>query len=213
MTGQPLLSRRAEAGLLVAAAAVGVAILGFHYAGNRRAGRLDTAIDNRLQAHLHEHLLTLRRLITVGDPAVVVFLGICLVVAFLVLRKPRLALLAAAGPAAAAILSEYVLKPLIGRHIRESLSFPSGHTTGVVALAIVVAVAMLGPQHPPWPLPARWVICAVALAGAGAVATALVGAGYHYATDILGGACVAVAVVLSAAMLIDWAAAHRRLRR
>ena len=39
--------------------------------------------------------------------------------------------------------------------------------------------------------------------GAAAIATALVGAGYHYATDTVGGLCLAVAVVPSVAFGID----------
>jgi undecaprenyl-diphosphatase len=42
-----------------------------------------------------------------------------------------------------------------------------------------------------------------AAVGAGTIATALVGAGYHYATDTLGGFCLATACVLSLAWVID----------
>jgi membrane-associated phospholipid phosphatase len=205
----PLLARRSQVGLTIGVAAAGVTVLGYHYAGDVRAGRIDTAVDSRLRAHLRDHLLTLHRLVTLGDPTSVVLVCAALVGLFLLMRRPRLALLAAVGPAVAAALAEFVLKPLIGRRMDDALSFPSGHTTGVVAIAVVVAVAMLGPQHPRWPVVARWAVCVAALAGAALVATALVGAGYHYATDTLGGLCVAVGAVLSVGMLIDLLAERR----
>jgi undecaprenyl-diphosphatase len=95
------------------------------------------------------------------------------------------------------------LKPLINRRINDSLSFPSGHTTAAVSVAVVIAVALLGPSRPRWPGALRYALAAVALLGAAAVATALVGSGYHYSTDTLGGFCVAVGVVLTAAWTID----------
>ena len=83
------------------------------------------------------------------------------------------------------------------------LSYPSGHTAATSSLALVVIIAMLGPGRLPWPAIVRSLIALAAAASVPVIAIALVGGGYHYATDTLGGLLVGVACVLSVAMLID----------
>lgn len=188
-------------------------VLGLHYAGQHSAGRIDKALDTRLRYHLRGHLLLLHRIVALADPLTVVVVCALLGVAFFVLRRRRLAALAVLGPATASGTTEFVLKPAFGRRLNDWLSFPSGHTTVSVAIAIVLVVFFLGPSRPAWSAAARWTASAAAVIGAGAVATALVGSGYHYATDTIGGLCAAVCVVLSVALVIDRtadAAARRR---
>jgi len=207
MTSTPLLSHRRGVttvlATMIAVAAVGTAVLGLHYAGDHSGGRLDTAIDSRLQHRLHGHLRFLHRLVAVADPHWVVVWCAALALLFFLTGRRRAAVLAALGPAIAAGFTEFVLKPLIGRRIHDALSFPSGHTTAAVSVAVVVVIVLLGPTRPGWPPIARWWASALALLAAVAVATALVGSGYHYATDTLGGFCVAVGVVLAVAWAID----------
>jgi len=198
-----LLARRRDVAVIIGLAAIGIVILGLHYAGQRRAGRIDSAIDTRLRHHLEGHLRFLHHLVSVADPLSVVVICAVLVAVFFLSGRRRAAVLAALGPAVAAGCSEFVLKPLIDRRLHDDLVFPSGHTTGAVSIAVVVIVVLLGPSRPPWPAPARVAASALATLGAIAVATALVGSGYHYATDTLGGFCVAVAVVLAVAWAID----------
>jgi undecaprenyl-diphosphatase len=203
MVGTPLLARLRLVAALVAAAAAGIVVLGLRYAGGASAGRLDRAVDRRLRAHLGTHRFTLRNLITFADPKTVVVVCAVMCVLFLLAGRRRLALLAVLGPAIAGAGADYVLKPAIGRHLGNQLSFPSGHTTASVSIAIVIVISLLGPTRPRWPAAVRWPLAALALLGAAAIATALVGAGYHYATDTVGGLCLAVAVVPSVAYGID----------
>jgi membrane-associated phospholipid phosphatase len=110
-------------------------------------------------------------------------------------------------PAAAGV-TEFVIKPLVDRTVYDNLSFPSGHTTGVAAVASVVVVLLLGPLRPPLPAVARAVLACLCAALTAAVAIALVVLGRHYFTDTVGGAAVGVSVVLVAALVIDYLASR-----
>jgi len=165
MTSTPLLSHRRGVttvlATVIAVAAVGTAVLGLHYAGDHSGGRLDTAIDSRLQHRLHGHLRFLHRLVAVADPHWVVVWCAALALLFFLTGRRRAAVLAALGPAIAAGFTEFVLKPLIGRRINDELSFPSGHTTAAVSVVVVVVIVLLGPNRPGWPpwlclRPSRW---------------------------------------------------------
>jgi membrane-associated phospholipid phosphatase len=193
--------RRTLVALVLACVAV-VAVLGVHYAHDYGAGRLDTRIDSRLRYHLRSHVRLLSHVVDVAGP-LLVLACVVMVVAFALRRRPRAAVLAVCGPGLATALTELVLKPLIGRRLRGDLSFPSGHTTGAVSVALVLIVFLLGPSRPPSRLPLRLLLCVLAAACAIGVATALVGAGYHYATDTVGGLCTATAVVLAVSLAID----------
>ena len=85
-------------------------------------------------------------------------------------------------------INTWALKPLWDRHLQHYLAYPSGHTVQFVAIAtgvLLVAATV------------RWrivigVLAALALA---AVAVGMVGRGYHYPTDVVGGAAFAIAAV------------------
>lgn len=99
-------------------------------------------------------------------------------------------------------LTEYVLKPAIGRVADGWLSFPSGHATAMFALAAICAVLLTGPGRR---LPAglRWLLILAAFAVAAAVAATMVAIGAHYVTDVVGGAAVGIGVVLACALSLD----------
>jgi membrane-associated phospholipid phosphatase len=203
MASAPLLTRQRAVAGVIALAALGTTVLGLHYAGGHSPGPLDTAIDSHLQHRLRGQLRFLHHLVTLADPVSVIVLCAALAAIFLLSGRRRAAVLAVLGPLVAAGFTEFVLKPLVGRRLLDNLSFPSGHTTAAVSVAVVVVVALLGPSRPSWPAIVRWTASALALLVAAAVATALVGSGYHYATDTVGGFCVAVGVVLSVAWAVD----------
>jgi membrane-associated phospholipid phosphatase len=179
-----------------------VAVLGARYADNYRPGRLDARIDRILRYHLRTHIRLLNHFVDLAGP-LLVLACVLVVLGFAIGRRPRAAALAVLGPGLATGLTEVVLKPLVGRRLRGDLSFPSGHTTGAVSIAVVLVVFLLGPNRPKLRLSFRILLCVLAAAAAVVVAAAMVGAGYHYATDTVGGLCVAVAVVLAVSAVID----------
>jgi membrane-associated phospholipid phosphatase len=196
---------------LLAACVAVTAGLGAHFAGRERPGWLDSAVDPRIRAGLSRFPELLDRLPTLGDLMPVTLMTAALVLACLATRRWRGALLAAAAAPAASTLTEYVLKPLIGRTHEDSLSFPSGHATGMFALAAVCAVLLLDPPGRRLPWAFRLLFALAALLLAAAVAVAMVAIGAHYFTDIVAGAAVGTGVVLACALTLD--ALATRLRR
>ncbi|WP_160148745.1 phosphatase PAP2 family protein [Amycolatopsis alkalitolerans] len=113
---------------------------------------------------------------------------IALATAFCLVKRRRAgAVLCAAGTVVPVVLNSWVLKPLFDHHLSGYLAYPSGHTVSLVATLTVLVLL------------ARHQI--VAIAAAAAITTAagigLVEAGYHYPVDVVGGACFAVAAVLT----------------
>jgi membrane-associated phospholipid phosphatase len=82
----------------------------------------------------------------------------------------------------------WVLKPLFDRQNDGYLVYPSGHTVSLVStLAVLVLLARPGV--------ARWIVVAVGAVLLIAAGTGMIGLGYHYFTDVVGGTFFAVAVV------------------
>ena len=205
--GPPILPGRARAvavAVVVAAAAV-LAGLGAHYAGMRRAGSTDRHVrDWLLQLHVSQSWAS--RVANLGDPTPVVVMVAVLVIALAALRRWRLALLALLAAPIGAAITEWLLKPLIGRTLHRALTYPSGHSTATCAIALVVALALFDRRRPRVPLAVAIGLSVLFFAAALCVAAALVITDRHYATDTVGGACVGVATVLVIALAIDWAA-------
>lgn len=203
---QRLLPRRAVLPIVVADfAAAGVfAFLAYRFHDQHRAGGLDRAIDGRLAYHLFPYRIALRGLVDVGAPLTVALLGLGLALGSLVTGRRRGAVLSIVGPGLAALTTDALLKPVVGRTFAGSLAFPSGHTTGTAALATVFAVLMLGPSSPAGlSTRARRIVVVLAVAVSAGTAIGLVALRFHYSTDTVGGGCVAVIVVTVVAMTID----------
>lgn len=202
----PAALRRPAAVVAVAAAAV-FAVLALRYAGasgpGRVDGRLDRAVDG-LPAGGH-HVAGLITLF--GSPPFVAVAALGVALGCLLSHRPRAALLAAAGPGLTGLVTTFG-KPVVDRTIGNGLAFPSGHTGGATSLALVVCLlAAVALDLGPGATAALALPCAV-VAG-GAVGTAMVVLGHHYPTDVVGGFCVAVAVVLAVALALDAVPARR----
>jgi undecaprenyl-diphosphatase len=194
--------------VLVALSTAGVTVLGVWFAGTERAGRLDRAVDGRMVTHLGIHQGVLASISDLGSPPVLP-LGVLLLVAAAVRRGWPAVWLAVAGPAVAVLLTELVLKPLIGRTHDGGLALPSGHTTSVTALAWVFVLLLVTSRTGPWWLRAGLIGLSVLVVLG--VAGSMVALEAHYATDTVAGALVATAVVGAIALLLDgWG---RRLAR
>jgi membrane-associated phospholipid phosphatase len=80
----------------------------------------------------------------------------------------------------------------------------------MVAVLTVLVLAVVAGVRPPWRSSLTSLVIVGALVVTVVGATALVGMKFHYVTDTIGGACMAVATVLAVALVIDWAAAKRK---
>lgn len=205
LTARPLLPPAARvpavAGLAVCIAVT--AILGGIYAHRSQASWLDAKVDARVEAILAGHSGLLNGISQLGSRIPMIVMTTAMSVACLLTRRWRGAVFAVIAVAAAAALGEFVLKPLFGRTLHGYYSFPSGHTTGVFAVAATLAVLLTGPLWPRLPTAVRWLCVLGAFLAASATAVAMIGMGAHYFTDTVGGVTVGVGVVLATALAID----------
>ena len=127
------------------------------------------------------------------DPRPYVLLGGALVAVALARERLRHAVVAAAVMGGAAITSQLLKAMLAGPRPHDApagaqvaeAAWPSGHTTGALALALCLVLVAPGRLRP-----------AAAAAGgafAATVASAVMLLGFHYPSDVLGGALVATA--------------------
>jgi undecaprenyl-diphosphatase len=215
LAAPPLLlpGMRRPAALLAAGCTVVTACLAVAFGHQGRPDRLDAVVDTAIQGLLGSYQGPLQLLTWLGGLQSVAGLTAALVLACLVTRRWRGAALAALAVPTAVTLTEFVLKPLIGRSIRGYASFPSGHATAMFALAAICAVLLANPPRPRLPRAVRLLLVAGAALAAVAVPVAMVAQGFHYFTDIVAGAAVGVGTVLLVTLLIDLARPAARMPR
>jgi membrane-associated phospholipid phosphatase len=195
-----LIVERGRALVVVLVALLVTAALGWRYAGDAQPAWSDQVALSLTREWFPMPRGLAKAIISAYDPVpltivIVVLTGVCLA-----LGRRRLAFLMVAGPVLTGV-AVTVAKPLIDRTKNGDLSYPSGHMGAAVAIAVVVAlllVSLFGAR--------RWVTAlavAVPILWGAVVGLAMTVTNYHYWTDAVGGFCVAVAVVLSLAVLID----------
>jgi len=195
---QPL---RRPIGVVAALAALVLGALGAVYTAGATLGGWDgraQSLDG-LRPPLRDAALVLD---FCGEPVGAAVLLTSLVTACLVLRRPRMAVLAMVGPISTIAVTSG-LKRVVGRTIHGGyLSFPSGHTALLTALAFVLALLVVNLR---WPgtLPGVLLVLAAAVTAGAAMAWSQVILSAHYLTDTLGGFCAALAVVPATAWLLD----------
>jgi undecaprenyl-diphosphatase len=211
------LVRNSRVFLVVAAlSAVVLLAFGFAYAGHTGP----SAIDRRLGAWIYPLFRgnrdLARSIASLGDAPPIVAGTLLLACVEWRLRSRRGMVLAVMAPCVAIGLADVLLKPLFHRHFTGTgtayLAYPSGHTTAVATVLATASVLAL-----------RRVVVGVAravqfafVAGCAAVvisvAFALVAAGYHFTTDTIGGAALALTTVTSLSFVIDAFMDRRRHR-
>lgn len=160
--------------------------LGFVFAGDRAPSGIDRNVESAVTGWPHG---VLRALVLPTEPYVL--LPVLAVLAAWCLHASRRwdALFVVLAPSIAVTVNTWLLKPLFDRWKGDTLVYPSGHTVSMVATVAVVCVLVRGP--------ARTIVAvagAVLLAG---VTAGMVGLGYHYLTDVVGGTFFAVFAVLA----------------
>lgn len=211
--GRPLLTRSARrwaVGLLAACATL-VLVLGVLVAHQTHADRLDGGIDAPVMTWFDSHPGLALRLTTPGSSTAVALLTALLVIACLLAGRVNGAVLGVASVVLSIGLVERVLKPVFGRTALGFLSYPSGHTTAVFALAGTLGILLLATPHPDTHRWARTTIPAATGVVGCVVAAAVVGARWHYFTDTVAGAAVGVGTVCAVALLLDLPRVRSRL--
>ncbi|MFB6783835.1 phosphatase PAP2 family protein [Streptomyces sp. NPDC056352] len=207
MTGRPAPavlppSLRAWLGLIAALAALVVVVLGILYAGRSEPGSVDVWIQSAVDGVRSPWRNIALAMDFLGEPVGAATLVVATVTGCLLLRRPRAAVLIVAG-VAMAVGAATLLKHLVGRTIHgDNLSYPSGHTAFLTALALVVALLATGLLGLGRTAGTLLVLAAALVAGA-AMGWAQVALGAHYPTDVLGGWCTALAVIPATAWLVD----------
>lgn len=204
---RPLLAqqvRRPAVIVLVLAIAV-IVVLGMRYADQDLPGHLDRSLDALIRNHLRPEQPITRLLVNLGDPVQAAILVAAAAGAAAAARRWSGVLLTIVGTVTAVAITELILKPLVGRLRFGYLTFPSGHTTAVAAVACATAILIGGAR---WPrsVAVRILAGLAPVALAVGVAISLVAQHIHYATDTVAGSCVAVATVLAVALGLDYCA-------
>jgi membrane-associated phospholipid phosphatase len=211
--GRPLLAGPARrwAGVVVACCAILVTVLGILFGHQTGADRLDRAVDSPVITWFGGHQGLAAWLAVPGSEVPAIVLSAAIVVACLCAGRLNGAVLAAAAVPAAIGLNDGLVKPLVHRTYLGVLSYPSGHTAAISAVAATVAVLLL---VPPRPARARalqvLVLVAVCVLGV-VVAIGVIGLRFHYFTDTVAGAAVGTGTACVLALILDLPALRRWL--
>jgi membrane-associated phospholipid phosphatase len=198
------------AGWLLAVCVLVVAVLGAAFNGQTRADGFDSAVDSPFITFFAGHKNLLLWLAFPGTliPAVVISVAVAAYCAIGGRRSG--AVLALTAVPAATGLDDGLLKHLFDRTYLGALTFPSGHTTSIVALTTMLAVVLLVPPQRPGTRPARVLVVVAGCAVSAVVASAVMALRWHYFTDTVAGAAVGVGTVCALALILDFAWSWRR---
>jgi membrane-associated phospholipid phosphatase len=203
--GRPLLGPAARqwACVLLVGCAMLVAALGVLFAHQTTADWLDHAVDSRVVGGLQHRPSLAVWLAFPGSRRPAIALTVLIVVGCLLARRLNGAVLAAAAVPTAVGVNDGLCKPLFHRTYLGVLSYPSGHTATMFALAATVVVLLCAPPRAVRARTLRIVIPAAACVLGGVVAVGVIGLRWHYFTDTIAGAAVGIGTVCALALLLD----------
>jgi membrane-associated phospholipid phosphatase len=204
-SGLPLLtaSARPRAYVLLAGCAVLVAVLGILFAHHSTADRFDHAVDVPVIAWFAGHPNLALWLAYPGSMVPAVVLTAALAIGCLLTGRRRGAVLAILAVPVTAVITDWLLKPLVHRTYIGQVVYPSGHTATIVALAATLTVLLLAPPRPALPRWLRILILAVAYLACVAVVVGVIAVRFHYFTDTVAGAAVGIGTVCALAVVLD----------
>lgn len=175
--------------ILAAGCALVALVLGLVFAGDRGPSGVDEVSWSAVGGWPDG---VLRALVLPTEPYVLLPVLALLTVWCLRTSRPWDALFVVLAPAVAVAVNTWVLKPLFDRWKGDTLVYPSGHTVSLVVTFVVVLV-----------LVQRRAVIAVFAAVLVGAAIGMIGLGYHYLTDIVGGSFFAVFAALATRGLLS----------
>jgi len=210
--GRPLLAApaRVRACGLLACCAILIAVLGVLFAHQAKADRLDRAVDAPIITWLAGHQGLAAWFAAPASQIPAVALSAIIVVACLLIGRLNGAVLAAAAVPVVVGLNDGLLKPLVHRTYFGVLTYPSGHTATVFALAATVTVLLI-PPRPDKAGALRMLVPVATFALGCVVAIGVIGLRWHYFTDTVAGAALGIGTVCGLALLLDLPAVRRWL--
>ena len=214
-SGRPLLAgtARKRACVLLVCCIVLIAVLGVLFANQTTADGLDHGIDSPIIAWLGRYQGLAARFAAPGSLIPTCALSAAIVVGCLLAGRLNGAILAATAVPAAAGLNDGLLKHMVHRTYLGVLTYPSGHTAAVSALAATVVVLLAVQPQTSRTGPLRALLAGAACLLVGVVAAGVIGLQWHYFTDTAAGAAVGIGTVCGLALLFDLPAVRRQLAR
>ncbi|WP_433762324.1 phosphatase PAP2 family protein [Nocardia sp. CA-135398] len=176
---------------------VGVAVaatLPLTFPGDSGATDLDRALAQPIHSALDDHPGGYQALVISSNGYILIPLLLAAAAWFGHRKQWRRAVAMVVIPEVVVGLNSWVLKPLWDRPLHDYLAYPSGHTVHLVAIATAFVVLTESTR-------ARVVTIVSATVALVCAAVGMIGLGYHLPTDILGGAAVAIALVVVCWML------------
>ena len=167
-------------------------LLGLLFAGDRGPSGVDEAVRSAVTGWPRGVVVAL---VFPTEPYVVWPVVALLAAWCLRASRPRDALFVVLAPTVAVAVNTWVLKPLFDRWKNDVLVYPSGHTVIMVATLVVVFV-LFGHR-------VRTIVAVASPVLLVCVAMGMVGLGYHYVTDVVGGGAYAVSAVVALRGLIS----------
>jgi membrane-associated phospholipid phosphatase len=178
-------------------------VLGVLFARQTQADWLDQAIDSQFINWLRSHPGLAGWLAAPGSLVLAVALSAVIAVACLYVGRLNGAILAVVAVPVAVGLNDALIKPLVHRTYLGVLSYPSGHTATMFALAATVAILLLIPPRPVRDWGFRVLIPAAACVLGVVVTVGVIGLRWHYFTDTVAGAAVGIGTVCLLALILD----------
>jgi membrane-associated phospholipid phosphatase len=206
-------SARLWAGALLVGCTILVAALGLLFAHQETVDRFDHAVDSPIITWLGVRPGLAAGLAAPGSLIPAVALSTAIVVACLLTGRLNGAVLAATAVPATVGLNDGLFKPLVHRTYLGVLTYPSGHTATMFALAATAAVLLLIVRRSAKVRALRVLVPAAGCVLGGVVAVGVIGLRWHYFTDTVAGAAVGIGTVCGLALLLDLPAARRWLAR
>lgn len=198
-------TRRAWAGMALAACVIFVALTGLLFKGETGPDGFDNAVDSPVIALFRAHGGFLPWLALPGTLIPTIAISAAIAAGCLIAKRPNGAVLAVAAVPAATGLTDGLLKHLFHRTYLGALSFPSGHTTSVTGMTATLALLLLVPPQRARTRAVRAAVVGTACLVTAIVAIGVIGLRWHYFTDTAAGAAVGVGTVLGLALLLDLA--------